>query len=41
MKKQRKVMMIVSLVATLLPVLLKVKEIHDDYRKQEKMNKLS
>lgn len=34
MKKQRKGMMIVSLVATLLPVLLKVKEIHDDYRKQ-------
>ena len=34
MKKQGKVMMIVSLVVTLLPVLLKVKEIQDDYRKQ-------
>ena len=34
MKKQGKVMMIVSLVVTLLPVLLKVNEIHDDYRKQ-------
>ncbi|MEO1781277.1 hypothetical protein BAU18_000856 [Enterococcus diestrammenae] len=35
MKKQGKVMMIISLVAALLPVLLKVKEIRDDYRKQD------
>lgn len=35
MKKQGKVMMIISLVATLLPVLLKVKEIRDNYRKQD------
>ncbi len=34
MKKQGKVMMIISLAATLLPVILKVKEIRDDYRKQ-------